>query len=176
MIQQVLGLTSSHLFLLWFVGTAAAGVHIKEPNLKGWALIVLFFFCVPVSGITSGVLSYRKGTGALRIIWDVLWGTWLPVWLSGVFEMIIRNCKPMVAVLENGVVDFYANATSKKWTWMVLVTRNQFANVDRHGIPEPVRVTLALRASAHLVTALAMYGVGHDPSQTFKPSWTDVLG
>lgn len=152
-------------------------MHIKEPNLEAWALIILFFFCVPVPGITSAVLSYRKGTGALRIIWDVLCGTWLPIWLSLLFEMIIGNCKPMVAVLENGVVDFYANATSKKSTWVVgLITRNQFANVDRYGILKPVRVTLALWASAHLMTALAMYGITHDPSQTFKTSWTDVLG
>ncbi|KAH0435881.1 hypothetical protein CcaCcLH18_04663 [Colletotrichum camelliae] len=184
--QQGLAIILSYLFLLWFAGTAATGICVKHPNLAEWIKVVNVLLGGPAFAITFGVLSYRKGSGALRIVRDGVFGFVAPAWLSGFLTNIIWNCAPMVEVLENGVVAFHANARPKDWTWKVtgmfstfglcLMARHFLANVDRHGIPKPVRVTLTLWAGAHLVTALAMYSLAHDPSLTLKPSWTDILG
>ncbi|KAF4843922.1 hypothetical protein CGCSCA4_v007633 [Colletotrichum siamense] len=183
---QGLAIILSFLFLLWFAGTAATGICVKHPNMAAWIKVVNVLLGGPASAITFGVLSYRKSSGVLRILKDGALGFAVPVWLSGFLTNIIWNCTPMVEVLENGVVAFHANARPKDWTWKVtgvfstfglgLLARHFLANVDRHGIPKPVRVTLTLWAGAHLATALAMYSLAHDPSLTFKPSWTDVLG
>ncbi|KAI8249486.1 hypothetical protein K4K56_010247 [Colletotrichum sp. SAR 10_98] len=184
--QQGLAIILSFLFLLWFAGTVATGICVKHPNLAAWIKVVNVLLGGPASAVTFGVLSHRKSSGVLRILKDGALGFAVPVWLSGFFTNIIWNCTPMVEVLENGVVAFHANARPKDWTWKVtgvfstfglgLLARHFLANVDRHGIPKPVRVTLTLWAGAHLATALAMYSLAHDHSLTFKPSWTDVLG
>lgn len=92
----------------------------------------------------------------------------------------------MADILDNGIVDFNANVTIGRFAWKFLAIYTTCGSAytafsrsgshDGHRFPKIEVFILVCWASAHLLTALAMYRYAYDASRTFQPSWTSVFG
>lgn len=181
------------MFLLWFAGNVAAGIQLKvQPvqdsrQITATRLWFRYFGALVIPSLTAivyGIISFKRRNRPLRIIEDVFFGFFVNA--PSLFFLLVETSVNIADVRENGVITFEVDLTCTDGIVKLLEVYNTFlsglwalgeyGNLDRYGVAKPVRITLALWASAHLTTALAMYILSHDPSQTFQPSWTNVLG
>ncbi|TDZ33463.1 hypothetical protein C8035_v011919 [Colletotrichum spinosum] len=182
---QAVTLWVSHVFLLWFMATTASGLSAKYPHAVMWMTLFITFILGPIFAAVRGIKSFRRNSSFGRIIRDslpgVLWSWYLLYMLT-----VSPSETPLATVMDSGLVDFHGKGVVRSFGWKILWVISQVAwaliirdfatGADRHGIPRPVTATLVMWATAHLLVAMGMFKFAHDPTQTYKPSWTDVLG
>lgn len=177
-------------FLLWFAGDAVAGVHLEvktlhdlgTPDLTDWLTVFSLFISTLVLFIVFAVASYNR----VRQFWMIGNASLAWMFLPIALAQLVTASATMADTLDNGTVDFNANVTIGRFAWKFLIICTTYGSVDTalsrfgshdgHGVPKTEVFTLVCWASAHLLTALAMYRYAYDTSRTFQPSWTNVFG
>ncbi|UQC85573.1 uncharacterized protein CLUP02_11072 [Colletotrichum lupini] len=185
-LRQALAIIASHLLLGWFLVETITGAYMTHFYAVIFSMLGTTFLGSIVSGIFCGLRSYRKHLSMPQVLLDVLYGVGNVIWPTGLVLAIGEKCQELAVIQGNGIIDFNAQGSASQWAWkigMVLWTleisrwaRLHLTTSNRYGIPKPVDVILPLWASAHVVVALAMFNFAYDPSRTYKPAWTDVLG
>lgn len=188
-LRQFLALNLACVFIFWFAGNAAAGLDIVLPlNDAGYLLRIGILLAILLGGFILGPLcGVRPWSRTSSVAWrclEVLIGMMVPHCLS--LFVIAQGSEPMLTVLDDGTINFYGNVTwwscYKKMealllTWFVAVyALFRFSNMSHHCIPKPVRLSLAIWTCVHVATVLVLYCLSYDSSNTYQPSWTNVLG
>ncbi|WYZ41324.1 hypothetical protein EsH8_V_000219 [Colletotrichum jinshuiense] len=184
--RQPMAIVASHLLLMWFVVSTITGAYIKHFRVVMLIVIGMAFLGGIASGVFCGIRSYKKQRTKSQVFFDAFFGVYNVLWLSAFVVSTGAKCSNMAVVGENNVIDFHGNGTRKNWAWRIGLVlwsleisrwaRMHVTTSGPHGIPKPANVILPLWAGAHLAVAVAMFNFAHDPSQTYKPAWTDVLG
>ncbi|OHE91490.1 hypothetical protein CORC01_13223 [Colletotrichum orchidophilum] len=185
-LRQGLAIAASHLLLAWFVVETITGAYMTHFHAVMFSMLGTAFLGSIASGIFCGLRSHKKQQKAAQVFMDILFGIGNVLWVTGIVIAIGEKCQELAVIEENGIIHFNTNGSRNRWAWkigLVLWTleisrwaRNHLTTSNRYGIPKPVDIILPLWAGAHVVVALAMFRFAYDPSRTYKPAWTDVLG